>query len=85
MPKARLRIHDQSRANHQETINALKQALNRGQSHDADGVIIIMTDRRGKEATILRAGKLSKHDRALMQVARLKLHLIVDNDETEPG
>lgn len=80
MAKARLHILDQSRSNRQESIDALKEALDHAARNDIDGAIIILNHRNRDTPTILRAGKSRRSDSALLQVARMKLRLIVGND-----
>lgn len=76
--KARLRVHDISRANHQAVVDTLKDALERSRSHDIDGAIVILTDRHGTPYAKV-SGRLSKTDKAVLQLLKLQMAMAIDD------
>lgn len=79
MTKARLHIHDASRANHQATIEALEIARDIAASHDIDGAIVILSDRNGGTPCLKLAGRLAKNDKAILKLLQLQLTLATED------
>lgn len=72
------------RSNYQESAEALREAfVSISNNHEFDGAIILLTKRDKTEPLILRAGRMRHAGNALLQLERLSLYLVVDNEDED--
>lgn len=62
----------------QATIEALLQAVEAAKSKEIDGCIIILSQENKSDPHIIMAGRLTRKERALLNVAKLKIRLVVE-------
>jgi len=77
--KARLRVHDLSRRNHQDTVETLLACASDARNTHSDGVIVILVDKTGQPSVKI-GGKLAKNEAALMHLAKLSMSVILDHE-----
>jgi len=80
LPKAKLHVHDQSRIHRQEVREALKEAIEKTNSHEIEGAFILLVQRDKSIPATFKAGILKNSDKALLHIARAKLKILVGHD-----
>lgn len=73
----RLNILDITRPRRQRALRALKDAAHYvAAHHDAEGVLIIISDRTGKRSKVITAGSLENTNAATLALVKTKLTLV---------
>lgn len=73
-----VKLYDLSRSNHEAAKEALTNALSVCRERDIDGAIIILSRRDGGNSTVISGGALSKHDKANLELFKVKLHMAIE-------
>jgi hypothetical protein len=72
------RLYDMSKANHEATKESLSRAMAIAKDRDVDGAIIILTRNNGGSTSIVTAGSMNKHERANLELFKLKLKMAIE-------
>ncbi|WP_150429147.1 hypothetical protein [Dechloromonas sp. CZR5] len=74
-----VKLYDLSRANHEATKDAIRDALRQAKDREFEGAIVILTKRNDGHSSVIMAGNAVKHERANLELFKLKLKMALDD------